>query len=114
MITRARSRQLVGVVEELAMDNAQPIQTNTEGESSHNLQVTPHPVVVMSPDEALQPVLPTGGSATPAPSIAAPTAVLRSEEYLPTFSGDPDEDPKEFISEVRDFFTAPMRSYPNG
>jgi hypothetical protein len=96
MITRFRSRQLVGVVEEAAMDDAQPTQTNTE--SSQNSQVTPQSVVVMSHDETLRPVLPTGGSATPASSITAPTAVLRSEEYLPTFSGDPDEDPEDFIT----------------
>jgi hypothetical protein len=98
MITRFRSRQLVGVVEEAAMDDAQPTQTNTEGESSQNSQVTPQSVVVMSHDETLRPVLPTGGSATPASSITAPTAVLRSEEYKPTFSGDPDEDPEDFIT----------------
>ncbi|KAH0815408.1 hypothetical protein GEV33_007383 [Tenebrio molitor] len=110
MITRFRSRQLVGVVEEPAMDDAQPTQTNTEGESSQNSQVTPQPVVVMSHDETLRPVLPTGGSATPASSITAPTAVLRSEEYLPTFSGDPDDDPEDFISEVQEFFTAPANA----
>jgi hypothetical protein len=39
MITRFRSRQLVGVGEEPAMDDAQPTQVNTEGESSHSLPV---------------------------------------------------------------------------
>jgi hypothetical protein len=61
-------------------------------------------------DETLRPVLPTEGSATPASSITAPTAVLRSEEYKPTFSGDPDEDPEDFISEVQEFFTAPANA----
>jgi hypothetical protein len=110
MITRFRSRQLVGVGEEPAMDDAQPTQVNTEGESSHSLPVTQQPVVVMRPDETLRSVLPTGGSATPVSSITAPTAVLRSEEYLPTFSGDPDEDPEDFISEVQEFFTAPANA----
>jgi hypothetical protein len=92
------------------MDDVQPPQTNTEGESTHNLQAAPESVVTMSPNGALQPVLPTGGSATSIFSSAAPAAVLQSEEYLPTFSGDPDEDSEDFISEVREFFTTPANA----
>jgi hypothetical protein len=36
------------------------------------------------------------------------TVVLRGEEYLPTFSGDPDEDPEIFITDIREFFAAPQ------
>jgi hypothetical protein len=38
------------------------------------------------------------------------TVVLRGEEYLPTFSGDPDEDPEMFIAEIREFFAAPQNA----
>jgi hypothetical protein len=39
-----------------------------------------------------------------------PTVVLRGKEYLPTFGGDPDEDPEAFMAEVREFFAAPQNA----
>jgi hypothetical protein len=48
------------------------------------------------------------GEAMPANTTSVtsvvPTVVLRGEEYLPTFSGDPDEDPELFMAEVQEFF----------
>lgn len=36
-----------------------------------------------------------------------PNVILKHEEYLPTFSGEPDEEPEYFITKLEEFFDAP-------
>jgi hypothetical protein len=54
------------------------------------------------------------GEAMPANTTSVtsvvPTVVLRGEEYLPTFSGDHDEDPELFMAEVQEFFATPQNA----
>jgi hypothetical protein len=37
--------------------------------------------------------------------------VLKLEDYLPTVSGDPDEDPEYFVQRLEEYFTEPSNSH---
>jgi hypothetical protein len=47
------------------------------------------------------------------PLSAAPPVVLKLEleDYLPTFSGDPDEDPDYFIQRLEEYFAEPANTH---
>ncbi|KAH0816457.1 hypothetical protein GEV33_006334 [Tenebrio molitor] len=45
------------------------------------------------------------------PPSAAPPVVLKLEDYLPTFSGDPDEDPDYFIQRLEEYFAEPANAH---
>jgi hypothetical protein len=45
------------------------------------------------------------------PPSVVPPVVLKLEDYLPTFSGDPDEDPEYFVQRLEEYFTEPSNSH---
>ncbi|KAJ3622289.1 hypothetical protein MTP99_002807 [Tenebrio molitor] len=45
------------------------------------------------------------------PPSVVPPEVLNLEDYLPTFSGDPDEGPEYFVQRLEEYFTDPSNSH---
>jgi hypothetical protein len=45
------------------------------------------------------------------PPSVVPPVVLNLEDYLPTFSGDPDEDPEYFVQRLEKYFTESSNSH---
>jgi hypothetical protein len=85
-----------------------PATTAHHRESSKS---TPEQQLAVTADNILAGPLPCGEAMhtdTASVTSVIPRVVLRGEEYLPTFSGDPDEDPEIFITEIREFFAAPQ------
>jgi hypothetical protein len=87
----------------MAPNKEQPEVTSAQVQSAmlEALQRTSH-----SLEEALE-RLSTRSSSPPS---AAPPVVLKLEDYLPTFSGDPDEDPDYFIQRLEEYFAEPANT----
>jgi hypothetical protein len=106
--TRARSRMMPSTTVEDEVVAQQPLPITERAASpapEQQLAVTADNILAGPPpcSEAMQ-------TDTASVTSVIPTVVLRGEEYLPTFSGDPDEDPEMFIAEIREFFAAPQNA----
>ncbi|KAJ3619078.1 hypothetical protein MTP99_005865 [Tenebrio molitor] len=109
--TRARSRMMPSTTVEDEVVVQQPLPITERAASpapEQQLAVTADNILAGPPPcgEAMQ-------TDTASVTSVIPTVVLRGEEYLPTFSGEPDEDPEMFIAEIREFFAAPQTPVPD-
>jgi hypothetical protein len=85
--------------------------TNEPGETSTGVQFAMLEAIQRTSNALEEALDRLSHSRSSEPPSVVPPVVLKLEDYLPTFSGDPDEDLEYFIQRLEEYFTEPFNSH---